>query len=81
LPLTAEGKFEQVDAVASDPSGTLVMAGGGRGVLLSANAAAWDQQGPRWQNVSLRAFAEEVTLPPTWLLCDGQNEIEVRSGA
>jgi hypothetical protein len=81
LPLREDGRFEQIDAVAADRRSGLVMAGGVKGLRRSANAARWDEAGAAWEDCSKRAFAEEVTLPPTWLFCDGGNEIEVRSGA
>jgi hypothetical protein len=69
------GKFEAVNALAADPEGRLVIAGADRGLRRSRDGGA------TYDDCSRRVFGEEVTIPPTWLFCDGANEIEVRSGA
>ena len=47
------------------------MAGGIQGVRRSGDGGA------TYDDPSRREFDEEVTIPPTWLLVDGQNDIKV----
>jgi hypothetical protein len=79
LPLRDRARFEPVRAVsgAVDPrGGPLVLAGGRRGLLRSADA------GVTWRSCSARSVEDVVTLPPTWLFCSGEHAVEVvRSGA
>lgn len=76
LPLADITKFEPVETVAA--SGTeedgVVMAGGKKGVRRSRNG------GVDYDDPSKREFEEEVTLPPTWLLVNGENNITVTTG-
>jgi hypothetical protein len=73
LPLHEVGRLEPVDAVVTEPGGKLAMAAGIQGVYRSRD------QGLRYEYCSGREFADEVTLPKTWLLCSGEHEIEVVS--
>jgi hypothetical protein len=47
------------------------MAGGVSGVFRSSDA------GDHFQLCSSKIFADKVTLPPNWLFCSGEHEIEV----
>ncbi|HSP61012.1 MAG TPA: baseplate J/gp47 family protein [Ornithinimicrobium sp.] len=74
LPLRDRARFDPVRAV----SGALradgepvVLAAGPRGVLRSTDA------GVSWRTCSARIVEDVVTLPPTWLFCSGEHEIEV----
>jgi hypothetical protein len=73
LPLRDINRFLPVDSVAA--SGTedkgVVMAAGAQGVRRSTGG------GVKYDNPSKREFDEEVTLPPTWLLVNGENDITV----
>ncbi|MBI5667950.1 MAG: putative baseplate assembly protein [Chloroflexi bacterium] len=71
LPLRDPGRFQPVDAVAADPEGELLLAGGIVGVFRSAD------QGVHYEPVSNREFLERVTLPQTWLFVCDTPEIEV----
>jgi hypothetical protein len=71
LPLRDLRSFQQVDAVAASPDGRLLMAGGIAGVRRSSDG------GVTYDDPSGREFDEEVTIPPTWLLVDGENDIDV----
>ena len=73
LPLQEVGRLLPVDALATDPKGRLLMAGGRQGVYRS------DNLGRNYVSVSRREFTEKVTLPQTWLFCSGQHEIDVVS--
>lgn len=73
LPLRDVGRLHPVDSVASDPDGRLVLAAGVEGVYRSANA------GVQFTASSRQDFEDEVQLPPTWLICSGEHEIEVVS--
>jgi len=71
LPLRDLRRFHPVDTVAASPDGLLLMAGGIQGVRRSRDGGA------TYDDPSRREFDEEVTIPPTWLLVDGQNDITV----
>jgi hypothetical protein len=76
LPLRDINRFLPVDTVAA--AGTedagVVLAGGNVGVRRSVDG------GVKYEDVSAREFDEEVTLPPTWLLVNGDNDIDVTIG-
>ncbi len=64
----------KVDAIAADPAGKLLMAGGVAGVVASRDG------GVSYQLSSRREFTtDDVTIPPTWLLCSAEHELEVVS--
>lgn len=67
------GPFEPVRAVAVDPAGRLVMAGGARGVFRSGDDAQ------NFVPASQREFRDAVTLPETWLFCSGEHDVTVVS--
>lgn len=74
LPLrAAENLFQPVDAVAVDARGALVLAGGQLGIFRSKNGSA------DYESVSNTVFLDKVTLPPTWLFCSGEHDIQVVS--
>ncbi len=76
LPLFDVSKFHPVDTVAAAPSPSgsgdgVIMAGGIKGVRRSIDG------GGTYDDPSGREFDEEVTIPPTWLLVNGLNDIKV----
>ncbi|HYI21812.1 MAG TPA: baseplate J/gp47 family protein [Candidatus Limnocylindrales bacterium] len=87
LPLRDPGNFHPVRTAAASPDGLRIMAGGPVGVFRTLDADAPPRQRPTavveplYESASSSEFAEEVTLPPTWLFTCGENEIEVVSDA
>jgi hypothetical protein len=73
LPLRDPSRFQPVDALAATPEGQQVMAGGREGVFRSQNG------GETYAPTSSPDFQEKVTIPPTWLFCSGEHEIQVVS--
>jgi len=75
LPLRDPGRFHPVDAVAAraGEGAPLVMSGGVEGIHLTRDG------GERYTSVSESVFSDKMTLPPTWLFCSGDHEIEVAS--
>jgi Baseplate J-like protein len=74
LPLReAEHLFYPIDTVAADPEGSLILAGGPQGIYRSSDG------GVTYRTCSSHVFTDRVTLPPTWLFCSGEHEIEVVS--
>jgi hypothetical protein len=71
LPLRDPGRFQRLDAIAADPGGRQVLAGGPAGVFRSTDG------GETYQTASGREFTETVTLPGTWLFSAGEHEIDV----
>lgn len=65
VPVTA------IASGAETPAGFVVMAGAGDGVHRSVDG------GRRFASVSGDEFRDRVTLPPTWLFCSGEHELEV----
>jgi hypothetical protein len=75
LPLRDVKRLLQpVDAVATDPDGRVALVAGGEGVYRRHSAKAGEE---RYQASSVRAYADRVTLPTTWLFCSGNHEITV----
>jgi hypothetical protein len=70
LPMREVGRFQPVLSVASDDAATRLLAGGPVGIRSS------DAQGLTWEPASEAVFRERVTLPPTWLFCSGEHEID-----
>ena len=66
-----ERLFFSVDALAADPRGELLLAGGVKGIYRSKAAT-----GP-YACCSNRSFSDKVTLPPTWLFCSGEHQVEM----
>jgi hypothetical protein len=74
LPLReAEHLFYPVETVAGDPDGKLILAGGPAGIYKSKDGGA------SYLTCSSKVFLDRVTLPPTWLFCSAEHEIEVVS--
>ncbi len=57
-------------ALATRVDGALLMAAGAGGVFKTVDARTY-------QPSSQAEYDDVVTLPPTWLFCSGQHEIEV----
>ncbi len=81
---TGGGTFHAVKAVAADPNAQRVMAGTTLGVYRTQalppgqTIPANTQPGALlYESCKEQDFAEEVTLPPTWLFVCGANELEV----
>ena len=66
-----EHPFQRVDALATDPKRNLILAGSKSGVHRSLDG------GKKYYLSSRKTFLDKVTLPPNWLFCSGQHEIEV----
>lgn len=66
-----EHPLERIDALAADPTRNVLLAGGVHGVFRSIDG------GEHYENVSCDVFADKVTLPPNWLFCSGEHEVEV----
>ena len=72
LPQRELGRvFQRVDALATDPAGKRLMAGGPVGVYRSGDGGVF------YDCCSCSEFTSKVTLPDTWLFCSGEHEIEV----
>jgi hypothetical protein len=74
LPLRGTEGFllEQLDTVATGPSG-LVLAGGDKGVFASKDG------GETYDSASQTEFTDTVALPSTWLFVSGTHQITVQS--
>ena len=66
-----ERLFYSTDALAAHPRGEMLLAGGVKGIFRSKMAI-----GP-YTCCSSRTFTDKVTLPPTWLFCSGEHQIEM----
>jgi Baseplate J-like protein len=73
LALRDAGRFDRLTTVDVAPDGALAMAGGPRGVAVTADAGATYVVCKRVHTT------EDVTVPDTWLLCSGEHRIEVVS--
>jgi hypothetical protein len=73
LPLdgTPARLFLRVSAVCVDPETGIILCVGAAGVYVS-----WDE-GLTYELCSGNELKDKVTLPPTWLLCSGEHQIEV----
>jgi hypothetical protein len=72
LPIRdADRLFFPIDTIASLTGQNYVFIGGRRGVFRSGD------NGTNYESVSQKVFSDKVTLPPTWLFCLGENDIEV----
>jgi hypothetical protein len=71
LPMRDVEKFQRVSAVAVDPAGRLLLAGGPEGIGRSKEG------GRKYEPASTREFVDQVTLPENWLFCSGDHEIEI----
>lgn len=68
---TREHPFERVNALAADPRRSIILTGGKTGVYRSRDG------GQRYSASSRKIFDDKVTLPPNWLFCSGEHDIEV----
>jgi hypothetical protein len=66
-----EHPFQRVDALAAHPVRSVVLAGGKTGVYRSRDG------GQNYKLCSRKIFFDKVTLPPNWLFCSGEHDIEV----
>ncbi|HSK73091.1 MAG TPA: baseplate J/gp47 family protein, partial [Pyrinomonadaceae bacterium] len=74
LPIRDEERiFFPIETIASLSGQNYVFVGGRRGVFRSAD------NGTTYESVSQKVFSDKVTLPPTWLFCSGEHNIEVVS--
>jgi hypothetical protein len=72
LPIRdAERIFSPIETIASLAGQKYVFVGGKRGVSRSAD------NGTNYESVSQKTFDDKVALPPTWLFCSGEHEIEI----
>lgn len=69
--LSREHPFDRVDAIATDGLRSVLLAGGKAGVYRSLDAGA------HYDCISRKVFSDKVTLPPNWLFCSGEHEVEV----
>lgn len=76
LPMQSLDRMASVDHVASrrDERRHVLMAAGPEGIYRSVN-------GSSFECCSEGEFSERVMLPPTWLLCSDEHDIEVMSDA
>jgi hypothetical protein len=65
-----EHPLQRVDALATDPQRDVILAGGKAGVYRS-------RDGKAYLPCSRKIFEDKVTLPPNWLFCSGEHDIEV----
>jgi hypothetical protein len=73
LPLRDAGRFQPVRSLATNPAGTILMAGTVEGVFGSQD------NGRQYRTTSDREFDEKVSLPETWLFVSGNHIVEVVS--
>lgn len=72
LPLASrEHPFQRVDVLAADPKSNVILCAGKTGVYRSSDG------GQHYQSCSRKVFTDRVSLPPYWLFCSGEHEIEV----
>jgi hypothetical protein len=73
LPMEEVDRFVRVSAVAVDPKGSLLLAGGPQGIYRSKDS------GEHYESSSRKEFVDTLTLPETWLFCSGEHEVIVES--
>jgi Baseplate J-like protein len=66
-----EHPFERINTLAADPKRNVILTGGKSGVYRSSDG------GKHYASCSRTTFDDKVTLPPNWLFCSGEHEIEV----
>lgn len=69
--VSREHPFQRVDALAAHPKRDLILTGTKSGIYRSRDG------GKKYRVCSRRVFLDKVTLPPNWLFCSGEHEIEV----
>jgi hypothetical protein len=74
LPWDEKGVFLPVNAIASDSmrEGRRILAGSEQGVY----RRHLDRDGDTYRYISDKEFSDRVALPPTWLFCSGDHQIE-----
>jgi Baseplate J-like protein len=80
LPLRDDDKklFEPIFAVAADERSGVVMVGGPVGIWRNREGEpSYRADEARYENISHHEFVRWVTIPPTWLFVNGQNDIEI----
>ena len=73
LPMEDTSRFQQLPALAVDPGGRQIMAGGESGLFRTNDAGA------TFRTCGQREFTDQVTLPETWLFCSGEHELNIVS--
>lgn len=74
LPLRgAEHLFQFVRAVTTSDHAPVVICGGPEGLFAS------DDGGVTYRSVSSPVYEQTLPLPPTWLLCSGEHDVEVKN--
>jgi baseplate J-like protein len=72
LPLASrEHPFQRVDVLAADPKRNVILCGGKTGVYRSSDG------GQHYRSCSQKVFTDRVSLPPYWLFCSDEHEIDV----
>jgi Baseplate J-like protein len=66
-----EHPLQRVDALTADPQRKIILTGGKGGVYRSRDG------GKSYAPCSRKTFEDKVTLPPNWLFCSGEHDIEV----
>jgi Baseplate J-like protein len=61
----------RVDALTADPQRNIILAAGKAGVYRSRDG------GKSYSPCSQKTFDDKVTLPPNWLFCSGEHDVEV----
>ncbi|MEU0561206.1 putative baseplate assembly protein [Dactylosporangium sp. NPDC006015] len=81
LPLRDRTRFEPVAALAASTvtsTATSTVAGGVGRVLAGGPRGAYRSDDARtWSFTADRETRQPVTIPPTWLLCSGEHDVEV----
>lgn len=72
-PASKQHPFQRIDALAVDPFREVLLAGTNAGVYRTLD------DGKTYEFCSSNTFTDKVTLPPNWLFCSGEHEIEVVS--
>jgi len=73
LPLREVGRYQRVEAIAANATESRIMVAGKEGVYLSNDLAK------TYRNCSPLEYENEVSLPPNWLMCSSEHEIDVVS--
>jgi hypothetical protein len=80
LPMRDPGRFAPLTAVVASPDGRVVLAGGPVIDNVAAGVHRSGDGGEHYQSVCERELTDRVSLPPTWLFCSGEHDIEVVIG-
>jgi hypothetical protein len=71
LPMRDLENFQRIGALAANPDGALILAGGPDGIYRSKDTAL------HFSPVSGKEFVDQLALPETWLFCSGDHEIKI----